>query len=48
MGYDENLVKSNFFNFLLLILRNKRLNGVYFRDFFMYYIYKFFEKKINL
>lgn len=46
MGYDENMVKSNFFYFLLLILRNKRLNDVYFRDFFMYYIYKFFEKKL--
>lgn len=46
MGYDKNMVKSNFFYFLLLILRNKRLNDVYFRDFFMYYIYKYFEKKL--
>lgn len=45
MGHDENMVKSNLFYLLLSILRNKRLNDVHFRDFFMHHTYKFFEKK---
>lgn len=48
MGHDENMVKSNLFYLLLSILRNKRLNDVHFRDFFMHHTYTFFEKNQSI